>query len=106
MEIFAIISTVVAVLGVAGTIFFFLTSMKIVGRLREAEEAIDDKNEALKDAFEALHVHNEKLWDLRSELDKVKSKTMPKKPGRPKGSKNKVTKPKFSQKEFDKKYGK
>ena len=103
MEIFAIISTVVAVLGVAGTIFFFLTSMKLVGRLREAEETIEDKNEALTDAFEAIHIHNEKLWDARHELNMLKA---PKKPGRPKGSKNKVQKPKFSQKEFDKKYGK
>jgi peptidoglycan hydrolase CwlO-like protein len=104
MEIFAIISTVVAVLGVAGTIFFFLTSMKIVGRLKEAEETIEDKNDALRDAFEAIHVHNEKLWDARHELNMLKNSKKP--VGRPKGSKNKVQKPKFSQKEFDKKYGK
>lgn len=104
MEIFAIISTVVAVLGVIGTIFFFLTSMKLVGRLREAEETIDDKNDALKDAFEAIHIHNEKLWDLKHELAQLK--VGKKSPGRPKGSKNKVTKPKFDRKKFDEKYGK
>jgi hypothetical protein len=104
MEIFAIISTVVAVLGVAGTIFFLLTSLKIMGRLKEAEETIEDKNDALRDAFEAIHVHNEKLWDARHELNMLKNTKKP--VGRPKGSKNKVQKPKFSQKEFDKKYGK
>jgi peptidoglycan hydrolase CwlO-like protein len=104
MEIFAIISTVVAVLGVAGTIFFLLTSLKIMGRLKEAEETIEDKNDALRDAFEAIHIHNEKLWDARHELNMLKNTKKP--VGRPKGSKNKVTKPKFSQKEFDKKYGK
>ena len=104
MEIFAIISTVVAVLGVAGTIFFFLTAMKLVGRLREAEETIDDKNDALRDAFEAIHIHNEKLWDLKYELANLKPAK--KSPGRPKGSKNKVQKPKFDRKKFDEKYGK
>jgi hypothetical protein len=104
MEIFAIISTVVAVLGVAGTIFFLLTSLKIMGRLKEAEETIEDKNDALRDAFEAIHIHNEKLWDARHELARLK---VDKKPvGRPKGSKNKVTKPKFDKVKFNEKYGK
>jgi hypothetical protein len=104
MEIFAIISTVVAILGVVGTIFFLLTSFKLMERLKEAEEIIEDKNEALRDAFEAIHIHNEKLWDARHELNMLKNTKKP--VGRPKGSKNKVQKPKFSQKEFDKKYGK
>jgi hypothetical protein len=104
MEIFAIISTIVAVLGVAGTIFFFLTSMKIVGRLKEAEETIEDKNDALRDAFEAIHIHNEKLWDARHELNMLKINKKP--VGRPKGSKNKVQKPKFDKVKFNEKYGK
>ena len=104
MEIFAIISTVVAVLGVAGTIFFLLTSLKIMGRLKEAEETIDDKNDALRDAFEAIHIHNEKLWDARHELNMLKINKKP--VGRPKGSKNKVQKPKFDKVKFNEKYGK
>lgn len=87
MEIFAIVSTVIAVLGVIGTIFFFITCMKLVARLHEAEEVIDIKNEALKDSFEVLHEHNDKLWELREEIIKLKA---PKKLGRPKGSKNKI----------------
>ncbi len=104
MEIFAIISTVVAVLGVAGTIFFLLTSLKIMGRLKEAEETIEGKNEALRDAFEAIHIHNEKLWDVRHELNMAKNSKKP--VGRPKGSKNKVQKPKFDKIKFNEKYGK
>jgi hypothetical protein len=90
MEIFAIISTVIAVLGVIGSIFFFSTAVKLYKRLKEAEELVDVKNDALKDAFDALHEHNDKLWDLRDELVKLKSKTTSKKPGRPVGSRNKV----------------
>ena len=90
MEIFAIISTVVAVIGVIGTIFFFLTSMNLVGRLREAEEIITDKNDVLKDAFDAIHVHNDKLWELEHELSQLK--VVKRSPGRPKGAKNKLKK--------------
>jgi hypothetical protein len=104
MEIFAITSTIIAILGVVGTIFFLLTSFKLMERLKETEEIIEDKNDALRDAFEAIHIHNEKLWDARHELNMLKNTKKP--VGRPKGSKNKVQKPKFSQKEFDKKYGK
>jgi Na+/melibiose symporter-like transporter len=68
MEIFAITSTIIAILGVVGTIFFLLTSFKLMERLKETEEIIEDKNDALRDAFEAIHIHNEKLWMLDMNL--------------------------------------
>jgi hypothetical protein len=90
---------------------FSVYSFRVINRLSSEldyqDNIIEAKNDALKyyleDYQDLLDTYEEKV----DELTALKSSMQVKKPlGRPKGSKNKVTKPKFSQKEFDKKYGK
>ena len=80
----------------------FAFGTKVISRMSDEikyqEEIIDAKNDALKYYVDA---YQEKL----DELLKFKISTA-KKPGRPKGSKNKVTKPKFDKVKFTEKYGK
>ena len=77
--------------------------LKLINRLSDEikyqEDIIDAKNDALTYYVDA---YQEKL----DELLKFKISAATKKPGRPKGSKNKVTKPKFDKVKFNEKYGK
>jgi hypothetical protein len=78
--------------------------LKVIGRMsdeiRYQEQIIDAKNDALKYYVDAYQ-------DSLDELVKLRISTAKKKPvGRPKGSKNKVTKPKFDKVKFNEKYGK
>jgi hypothetical protein len=81
----------------------FVFAVRIVRRMSDEikyqEEIIDAKNDALTYYVDA---YQEKL----DELLKFKISTATKKPGRPKGSKNKVQKPKFDKVKFNEKYGK
>ena len=95
----------------------FAFAVKIVRRMSDEikyqEEIIDAKNDALSGYLEAYQEQLEKILDLRHELNMIKEanadslRYAPKKPvGRPKGSKNKVQKPKFDKVKFNEKYGK
>jgi hypothetical protein len=75
--------------------------------IKYQEDIIDAKNDVLKYYLEDHQEMVDAYEEIVNELAALKSSIQKKKPvGRPKGSKNKVQKPKFSQKEFDKKYGK
>jgi predicted PurR-regulated permease PerM len=95
--------TVLSLLLACMTIVFAFV-LKVIRRMsneiKYQEDIIDAKNDSLKYYLDSYQ-------DVFDELMKLRISTANKRsPGRPKGSKNKVTKPKFSQKEFDKKYGK
>ena len=78
--------------------FGLKVTSRMSDEIRYQEEIIDAKNEALSYYVDA---YQEKL----DELLKFKISAA-RKPGRPKGSKNKVTKPKFDKVKFNEKYGK
>jgi hypothetical protein len=94
----------------------FAFTVRIVRRMSDEikyqEEIIDAKNDALSGYLEAYQEQLEKILDLRHELNMIREanadslRYAPKKRGRPKGSKNKVTKPKFDKVKFNEKYGK
>ena len=88
----------------AGATIVFVFGVKAVERLTDEvkylEDIIDAKNDALTYYVDAYQ-------DSLDELVKLRISTAKKKPvGRPKGSKNKVTKPKFDKVKFNDKYGK
>jgi len=99
--------TVLSLLLACMTIVFAFV-LKVIRRMSDEikyqEDIIDAKNDALSGYLEAYQEQLDVTADLRHDLNMLKINKKP--VGRPKGSKNKVTKPKFSQKEFDKKYGK
>ena len=82
--------------------------LKVIGRMsdeiRYQEQIIDAKNDALKYYVDAHQKEIEISFDLRHEINMLRSNKKP--VGRPKGSKNKVTKPKFDKVKFNEKYGK
>jgi hypothetical protein len=81
----------------------FAFALRVINRMSDEikyqEDIIDAKNDALKYYVDA---YQEKV----DELLKFKISAATKKPGRPKGSKNKVTKPTFDKVKFNEKYGK
>jgi len=82
---------------------FSVYSFKVINRLSSEldyqDNIIEAKNDALKYYVDAYQERLEELSTFRV--------STPKKPlGRPKGSKNKVTKPKFDKVKFNEKYGK
>ena len=88
----------------AGATIIFVFGLKTLNRLTDElkyqEQIIEAKNDALSYYLEA---YQKKLDELIS----LKISIANKKPvGRPKGAKNKVTKPKFDKKKFNDKYGK
>lgn len=93
-------AVIVALLGTAA--FFIQTSRKLYEKLKDAEENIEVKNDVLKEYIENISEYHNKLWEAEHKLAKLTATTAKKKPGRPKGSKNKA----FSQKKFNDKYGK
>ena len=82
--------------------------LKVIGRMSDEikyqEEIIEAKNDALSGYLEAYQEQLDVTADLRHALHTLKSNKKP--VGRPKGSKNKVTKPKFDKVKFNEKYGK
>jgi hypothetical protein len=106
---------------------------KMSDEIKYQEDIIEAKNDALKYYVDAYQEQLEKILDLRHELNMIREanadslRYAPKKRGRPKGSKNKVTKavykyaavpdkvktvknkvtkPKFDKVKFEEKYGK
>lgn len=75
-------------------------TQRLIREIKYQENIIEAKNEALSYYVEA---YQEKFDDLMN----LKVAIATKKPvGRPKGAKNKVTKPKFDKQKFNDKYGK
>lgn len=77
---------------------------RMTEEIRYQEQIIDAKNDALKYYVDAHQKEIEISFDLRHEINMLKNAKKP--VGRPKGSKNKVTKPKFDKVKFNEKYGK
>jgi len=86
----------------------FAFAVRIVRRMSDEikyqEEIIDAKNDALSGYLEAYQEQVDVAADLRHALNMLKNAKKP--VGRPKGSKNKVQKPKFDKVKFNEKYGK
>ena len=99
-----VIAITILSLLLAGATIIIVFGFKAVERLTDEvnylENIIDAKNDALTYYVDAYQ-------DSLDELVKLRISTATKKPvGRPKGSKNKVTKPKFDKQKFNDKYGK
>ena len=99
-----VIAITILSLLLAGATIIIVFGFKAVERLTDEvkyqENIIDAKNDALTYYLDAYQ-------DSLDELVKLRISTATKKPvGRPKGSKNKVTKPKFDKQKFNDKYGK
>ena len=99
-----VIAITILSLLLAGATIIIVFGFKAVERLTDEvkyqENIIDAKNDALTYYLDAYQ-------DSLDELVKLRISTAKKKPvGRPKGSKNKVTKPKFDKQKFNDKYGK
>ena len=99
-----VIAITILSLLLAGAAIIIVFGFKAVERLTDEvkyqENIIDAKNDALTYYLDAYQ-------DSLDELVKLRISTAKKKPvGRPKGSKNKVTKPKFDKQKFNDKYGK
>ena len=99
-----VIAITILSLLLAGAAIIIVFGFKAVERLTDEvkyqENIIDAKNDALTYYLDAYQ-------DSLDELVKLRISTAKKKPvGRPKGSKNKVTKPKFDKVKFNEKYGK
>ena len=88
----------------AGAVIIFLFGLKAVNKLvdevKYQEDIIEAKNNALLHYVEAYQEKYDEVMDLKASIAKKKPV------GRPKGSKNKVQKPKFDKKKFNDKYGK
>jgi len=94
-----ILSIIVVIL-----LFVVLTAshatQRLIREIKYQEDVIEAKNEALSYYVEAYQEKFDALMNLKVAI-------ATKKPvGRPKGAKNKVTKPKFDKKKFNDKYGK
>jgi hypothetical protein len=93
-------------------VFGFKAVERLTDEIKYQEQIIEAKNDALKYYVDAYQEQLEKILDLRHELNMIREanadslRYAPKKPGRPKGSKNKVQKPKFDKVKFNEKYGK
>jgi hypothetical protein len=72
--------------------------IRMSNEIKYQEDIIDAKNDALTYYVDAYQKKLDELSTFRV--------STPKKPGRPKGSKNKVTNPKFDKVKFNEKYGK
>ena len=85
-------------------VFGFKAVERLTDEVKYLEDIIDAKNDALKYYVDAHQKEIEISFDLRHEINMLKNAKKPL--GRPKGSKNKVTKPKFDKVKFNEKYGK
>lgn len=103
-----VIAITILSLLLAGATIIIVFGFKAVERLTDEvkylEDIIDAKNDALSGYLEAYQEQLDVTADLRHALHTLKSNKKP--VGRPKGSKNKVTKPKFDKVKFNEKYGK
>lgn len=99
-----VIAITVLSLLLAGATIIIVFGFKAVERLTDEvkylEDIIDAKNDALLHYVDAYQEKYDEVMDLKTSM--IKKKPV----GRPKGSKNKVTKPKFDKKKFNDKYGK
>ena len=88
----------------AGAAIIFVFGVKALERLTDEvkylEDIIEAKNDALTYYVDAYQAKLDELVSLK--ISMVKKKPV----GRPKGAKNKVTKPKFDKQKFNDKYGK
>ena len=99
-----VIAITILSLLLAGATIIIVFGFKAVERLTDEvkylEDIIEAKNEALSYYVEAYQEKFDALMNLKVAI-------ATKKPvGRPKGAKNKVTKPKFDKQKFNDKYGK
>jgi hypothetical protein len=89
----------------------FAFGLKVIRRMSDEikyqEDIIDAKNDTLRYYLEDHQEMLDAYEEIINELAALKSSMQKKKPvGRPKGSKNKVQKPKFDKVKFNDKYGK
>ena len=99
-----VIAITILSLLLAGAVIIFLFGLKAVNKLvdevKYQEDIIEAKNDALSYYVEAYQKKLDELITLKISMNKKKPV------GRPKGSKNKVQKPKFDKQKFNDKYGK
>lgn len=99
-----VIAITVLSLLLAGATIIIVFGFKAVERLSDEvkyqEDIIEAKNNALLHYVEAYQEKYDQVMDLKASIAKKKPV------GRPKGAKNKVTKPKFDKQKFNDKYGK
>lgn len=99
-----VITITILSLLLAGATIVFVFGFKAVERLTDEvkylENIIDAKNDALLHYVDAYQEKYDEVMDLKASMNKKKPV------GRPKGSKNKVAKPKFDKQKFNDKYGK
>lgn len=99
-----VIAITVLSLLLAGATIIFLFGLKAINKLVDEvdylEKIIEAKNDALLHYVDAYQEKYDEVMDLKASIAKKKPV------GRPKGSKNKVTKPKFDKQKFNDKYGK
>lgn len=79
-------------------------TQRLIREIKYQEDIIEAKNDALSGYLDAYQEQLDVTADLRHALHTLKSNKKP--VGRPKGSKNKVQKPKFDKQKFNDKYGK
>lgn len=75
-------------------------TQRLIREIKYQEDIIEAKNDALSYYVEAYQKKLDELITLKISMNKKKPV------GRPKGAKNKVTKPKFDKQKFNDKYGK
>lgn len=98
----------IVILSIIVVILLFVVSaashatQRLIREIKYQENIIEAKNEALSYYVEAYQEKFDELMDLTSKISAAKKKPV----GRPKGAKNKVTKPKFDKQKFNDKYGK
>lgn len=99
-----VIAITVLSLLLAGATIIFLFGLKAINKLVDEvtylEDIIEAKNDALLHYVDAYQQKYDEVMDLKASIAKKKPV------GRPKGAKNKVTKPKFDKQKFNDKYGK
>ena len=99
-----VITITVLSLLLAGATIIIVFGFKAVERLTDEvkylENIIEAKNDALSYYVDAYQGKLDELISLKISMNKKKPV------GRPKGAKNKVTKPKFDKQKFNDKYGK
>lgn len=105
--------TTIVILSIVVVVLLFVVfaashaTQRLIREIKYLEDILDAKNEALSYYVEAYQETFDELMDLTSKISAPLLASFRKRPvGRPKGSKNKVVKPKFDKQKFNDKYGK
>jgi len=102
--------TTIVILSIVVVVLLFVVliasnaTQRLIREIKYLEDILEAKNDALSGYLEAYQEQVDANADLRYALHAFKSTKKP--VGRPKGSKNKVVKPKFDKQKFNDKYGK